>query len=163
MDEEQKTLGLSNVNHLEKLYNGWFLDYASYTILDRAVPYFEDGLKPVQRRILHTMYEMNDGSFHKVAGIVGDTMHYHPHGDASIYTALVNMGQKNLRIYFICRCMYNFHNRNFSLNEWNPQKTCFLLRSSLSIKVHKRFINTIKINLIISIKNEYLIFNYINF
>ena len=84
MDEEQKTLGLSNVNHLEKLYNGWFLDYASYTILDRAVPYFEDGLKPVQRRILHTMYEMNDGSFHKVAGIVGDTMHYHPHGDASI-------------------------------------------------------------------------------
>ena len=98
MDEEQKTLGLSNVNHLEKLYNGWFLDYASYTILDRAVPYFEDGLKPVQRRILHTMYEMNDGSFHKVAGIVGDTMHYHPHGDASIYTALVNMGQKNLLI-----------------------------------------------------------------
>ena len=98
MDEEQKTLGLSNVNHLEKLYNGWFLDYASYTILDRAVPYFEDGLKPVQRRILHTMYEMHDGSFHKVAGIVGDTMHYHPHGDASIYTALVNMGQKNLLI-----------------------------------------------------------------
>lgn len=98
MDEEQKTLGLSNVNHLEKLYNGWFLDYASYTILDRAVPYFEDGLKPVQRRILHTLFEMHDGSFHKVAGIVGDTMHYHPHGDASIYSALVNMGQKNLLI-----------------------------------------------------------------
>lgn len=97
MDENQ-TLGLSNVNHLEKLYNGWFLDYASYTILDRAVPYFEDGLKPVQRRILHTLFEMHDGSFHKVAGIVGDTMHYHPHGDASIYSALVNMGQKNLLI-----------------------------------------------------------------
>lgn len=96
--DEQNNLGLSNVNHLEKLYNGWFLDYASYTILDRAVPYFEDGLKPVQRRILHTLFEMHDGSFHKVAGIVGDTMHYHPHGDASIYSALVNMGQKNLLI-----------------------------------------------------------------
>ncbi len=96
--EEQNTLGLSNANHLEKLYNGWFLDYASYVILDRAVPYFEDGLKPVQRRILHTMFKTNDGKFHKVAGIVGDTMHFHPHGDASIYSALVNLGQKNLLV-----------------------------------------------------------------
>ena len=98
MDEELNTLGLSNANHLEKLYNGWFLDYASYTILDRAVPYFEDGLKPVQRRILHTMFKTNDGKYHKVAGIVGDTMHFHPHGDASIYSALVNIGQKNLLV-----------------------------------------------------------------
>lgn len=96
--EENQTLGLSNANHLEKLYNGWFLDYASYVILDRAVPYFEDGLKPVQRRILHTMFKTNDGKYHKVAGIVGDTMHFHPHGDASIYSALVNLGQKNLLI-----------------------------------------------------------------
>jgi len=96
--DEQNTLGLSNVNHLEKLFNSYFLDYASYVILDRAVPYFEDGLKPVQRRILHTMFKTNDGKYHKVAGIVGDTMHFHPHGDASIYTALVNLGQKNLLI-----------------------------------------------------------------
>ncbi len=95
---EENVLGLSNANHLEKLYNTWFLDYASYVILDRAVPYFEDGLKPVQRRILHTMFTTNDGKLHKVAGIVGDTMHYHPHGDASIYEALVNLGQKNLLI-----------------------------------------------------------------
>ena len=62
---EEKTLGLSNANHLEKLYNTWFLDYASYVILDRAVPYFEDGLKPVQRRVLHTLSEMHDGRFQK--------------------------------------------------------------------------------------------------
>ena len=97
MDEEQKTLGLSNVNHLEKLYNGWFLDYASYTILDRAVPYFEDGLKPVQRRTLYDMYELgirSDRPYRKSARIVGDTMgKYHPHGDSSIYDALVVMAQ----------------------------------------------------------------------
>ena len=67
-------LGLSNANHLEKLYDGWFLDYASYVILDRAVPYFEDGLKPVQRRILHTLFEMNNGKLNKVANVVGATM-----------------------------------------------------------------------------------------
>lgn len=95
---EEKTLGLSNANHLEKLYNTWYLDYASYVILDRAVPYFEDGLKPVQRRILHTLSEMHDGRFQKVATIVGRTMAYHPHGDASIGDALVNLGQKNLLV-----------------------------------------------------------------
>ena len=95
---EEKTLGLSNANHLEKLYNTWFLDYASYVILDRAVPYFEDGLKPVQRRVLHTLSEMHDGRFQKVATIVGRTMAYHPHGDASIGDALVNLGQKNLLV-----------------------------------------------------------------
>lgn len=91
-------LGLSNANHLEKLYDGWFLDYASYVILDRAVPYFEDGLKPVQRRILHTLSEMNNGHLIKVANVVGATMKYHPHGDSSIYTALVGLGQKDLLI-----------------------------------------------------------------
>ncbi len=98
MNEEKKTLGLSNANHLEKLYDGWFLDYASYVILDRAVPYFEDGLKPVQRRILHTLFEMHDGRYHKVANIVGRTMQYHPHGDASIGDALVGLGQKDLLV-----------------------------------------------------------------
>lgn len=91
-------LGLSNASHLEKLYDGWFLDYASYVILDRAVPYFEDGLKPVQRRILHTLSEMNNGHLIKVANVVGATMKYHPHGDSSIYTALVGLGQKDLLV-----------------------------------------------------------------
>lgn len=98
MSEERKTLGLSNANYLEKLYDGWFLDYASYVILDRAVPYYEDGLKPVQRRILHTLFDMHDGRYHKVANIVGRTMQLHPHGDASIGDALVTMGQKDLLI-----------------------------------------------------------------
>jgi topoisomerase-4 subunit A len=74
------------------------LDYASYVILDRAVPTLEDGLKPVQRRILHALKEMDDGRFHKVANAIGQTMQYHPHGDASIYEALVNLGQKDLLI-----------------------------------------------------------------
>jgi len=87
-------------DHLENLYENWFLDYASYVILDRAVPYYEDGLKPVQRRILHTLYEMHksDERMHKVANIVGRAMQFHPHGDASIGDALVNMGQKKLLI-----------------------------------------------------------------
>jgi topoisomerase-4 subunit A len=87
-------------DHLENLYDNWYLDYASYVILDRAVPYYEDGLKPVQRRILHTLYEMNrsDERMHKVANIVGRSMQYHPHGDVSIGDALVNMGQKKLLI-----------------------------------------------------------------
>ncbi|MFN8394709.1 MAG: DNA gyrase/topoisomerase IV subunit A [Bacteroidia bacterium] len=80
------------------LYQNWFLDYASYVILDRAVPYLEDGLKPVQRRILHSMYELDDGRFHKVANIIGYTMQYHPHGDQAIGDALVNMGQKDLMV-----------------------------------------------------------------
>jgi topoisomerase-4 subunit A len=75
-------------------YRNWFLDYASYVILDRAVPHLDDGLKPVQRRILHTLWEKDDGRFHKVANIVGATMAYHPHGDASIGAALVGMGQR---------------------------------------------------------------------
>ncbi len=79
-------------------YKSWFLDYASYVILERAVPAVEDGLKPVQRRILHAMKEMDDGRFNKVANIIGQSMQYHPHGDASIGDALVNMGQKDLLI-----------------------------------------------------------------
>ena len=79
-------------------YRTWFLDYASYVILERAVPAVEDGLKPVQRRILHAMKEMDDGRFNKVANIIGQSMQYHPHGDASIGDALVNMGQKDLMI-----------------------------------------------------------------
>jgi topoisomerase-4 subunit A len=79
---------------LEKNYRTWFLDYASYVILDRAVPHMDDGLKPVLRRVLHTLWEMDDGRFHKVANIVGATMRFHPHGDASIGAALVGMGQR---------------------------------------------------------------------
>ena len=80
------------------MYKDWFLDYASYVILERAVPAIEDGLKPVQRRILHAMKEMDDGRFNKVANIIGQSMQYHPHGDASIGDAIVNMGQKDLLI-----------------------------------------------------------------
>lgn len=83
---------------LSGMYRDWFLDYASYVILDRAVPHIDDGLKPVQRRILHAMKKSDDGRFHKVAGIVGDTMKLHPHGDASIKDALVQLGQKNYLI-----------------------------------------------------------------
>ena len=86
------------MKHLPGMFRTWFLDYASYVILDRAVPYLEDGLKPVQRRILHTMKEMHDGRYTKVANIVGQTMQYHPHGDASIGDALVQLGQKDLLI-----------------------------------------------------------------
>jgi topoisomerase-4 subunit A len=83
---------------LSGMYKEYFLDYASYVILERAVPDIDDGLKPVQRRILHAMKEMDDGRFHKVANIIGQTMQYHPHGDAAIGDALVNMGQKDLLI-----------------------------------------------------------------
>ncbi|HYF30600.1 MAG TPA: DNA gyrase/topoisomerase IV subunit A [Chitinophagaceae bacterium] len=83
---------------VENQYETWFLDYASYVILERAVPAVEDGLKPVQRRILHAMKEMDDGRFNKVANIIGQSMQYHPHGDASIGEALVNLGQKDLLI-----------------------------------------------------------------
>ena len=84
--------------HLSGMYQTWFLDYASYVILERAVPHIGDGLKPVQRRILHSMKELDDGRFNKVANIVGNTMQYHPHGDASIGDALVQLGQKDLLI-----------------------------------------------------------------
>ena len=83
---------------LEGMYKSWFLDYASYVILERAVPDVIDGLKPVQRRILHAMKEMDDGRFNKVANIIGQTMKYHPHGDASIGEALVQLGQKDLMV-----------------------------------------------------------------
>ena len=86
------------LKHLSGMYESWFLDYASYVILERAVPAMYDGLKPVQRRILHAMKEMDDGRFNKVANIIGQTMQYHPHGDASIGDALVQLGQKDLLI-----------------------------------------------------------------
>ncbi|MGV8879669.1 MAG: DNA gyrase/topoisomerase IV subunit A [Sphingobacteriaceae bacterium] len=89
---------LHNVKPLSGLYEDWFLDYASYVILDRAVPHIHDGLKPVQRRILHSLKEMDDGRFNKAANVIGNTMKYHPHGDASIGDAMVQIGQKNLLI-----------------------------------------------------------------
>lgn len=89
---------VKNESGIHGQYKTWFLDYASYVILERAVPAIEDGLKPVQRRILHAMKEMDDGRFNKVANIIGQSMQYHPHGDASIGDALVNMGQKDLLI-----------------------------------------------------------------
>lgn len=92
MDSEIK------LKSMEGLYENYFLDYASYVILERAVPSLLDGLKPVQRRILHSMWEMDDGRYHKVANIIGQTMQYHPHGDAAIGDALVHMGQKGLLI-----------------------------------------------------------------
>lgn len=87
-----------NIVPVNGLYENWFLDYASYVILERAVPSLQDGLKPVQRRILHSMREMEDGRYNKVANIIGNTMKYHPHGDASIGDALVQLGQKDLLI-----------------------------------------------------------------
>lgn len=86
------------ITYLSGMYKQWFLDYASYVILERAVPYVIDGLKPVQRRILHAMREMDDGRYNKVANIIGQTMQYHPHGDASIGDALVQLGQKDLLV-----------------------------------------------------------------
>lgn len=97
--EQQEENGrVRSIQHLSGMFEKWFLDYASYVILERAVPYVNDGLKPVQRRILHAMKEMDDGRFNKVANIVGSTMAYHPHGDASIKDALVQLGQKNLLV-----------------------------------------------------------------
>ena len=87
-----------NIIPVNGLYKNWFLDYASYVILERAVPSLSDGLKPVQRRILHSLKEMDDGRYNKVANVIGNTMKYHPHGDASIGDALVQLGQKNLLI-----------------------------------------------------------------
>jgi topoisomerase-4 subunit A len=89
---------LPKVIHLSGMYQDWFLDYASYVILERAVPHMDDGLKPVQRRILHAMKRLDDGRYNKVANIIGHTMQYHPHGDASIGDALVQLGQKDLLI-----------------------------------------------------------------
>jgi len=93
--EEQE---VSTITQVDGMYESWFLDYASYVILERAVPDIHDGLKPVQRRLLHSLKEMDDGRYNKVANVIGNTMKYHPHGDASIGDALVNMGQKDLLI-----------------------------------------------------------------
>lgn len=92
MEQNQK------ITHIDAMYQNWFLEYASYVILERAVPYVEDGLKPVQRRILHAMYELEDGRYNKVANIIGHTMKYHPHGDASIGDALVQIASKDILI-----------------------------------------------------------------
>ncbi len=92
MDQHKK------ITHIDTMYQNWFLDYASYVILERAVPLVEDGLKPVQRRILHSMWELEDGRFNKVANIIGHTMKYHPHGDASIGDALVQLASKDILI-----------------------------------------------------------------
>jgi len=94
----EKNDKIHNITSLDGLYENWFLDYASYVILDRAVPHLNDGLKPVQRRILHSLKEMDDGRFNKAANVIGNTMKYHPHGDASIGDAMVQIGQKNLLI-----------------------------------------------------------------
>ena len=93
-----ETTGDGEITGLKGMYEDYFLDYASYVILERAVPAIEDGLKPVQRRILHALKEMDDGRYHKVANVIGQTMQYHPHGDAAIGDALVNLGQKDLLI-----------------------------------------------------------------
>jgi len=95
-EENLNGKGADDVLHVDGMFKNWFLDYASYVILERAVPAIEDGLKPVQRRILHALNEMDDGRFNKVANVIGQTMQYHPHGDASIGDALVNIGQKEL-------------------------------------------------------------------
>ncbi|MEC9209973.1 MAG: DNA gyrase/topoisomerase IV subunit A [Bacteroidota bacterium] len=93
---EQNKNTQEEVIHVSGMYKNWFLDYASYVILERAVPHIHDGLKPVQRRILHSLKEMDDGRYHKVANVIGHTMKYHPHGDASIGDAIVQVGQKEL-------------------------------------------------------------------
>ena len=95
-DDVKQIEGITH--HLNQMYQNWFLDYASYVILERAVPHITDGFKPVQRRIMHSMKRMDDGRFNKVANIVGHTMQFHPHGDASIKDALVQLGQKDLLV-----------------------------------------------------------------
>jgi len=97
-DYQEEKIKHTDAIPVSGMYENWFLDYASYVILERAVPALEDGLKPVQRRILHSMKEMDDGRFNKIANVIGHTMQYHPHGDASIGDAIVNLGQKDLLI-----------------------------------------------------------------
>ena len=96
LDHQNETV--ETITKVTGMYKEWFLDYASYVILERAVPSLEDGLKPVQRRIMHSMKDLDDGRYNKVANIVGHTMQYHPHGDASIADAMVQIGQKELLI-----------------------------------------------------------------
>ncbi|MBS1650409.1 MAG: DNA gyrase/topoisomerase IV subunit A [Bacteroidetes bacterium] len=97
-DSENNHKDVDNITHVSGMFKNWFIDYASYVILERAVPAINDGLKPVQRRILHSMWELEDGRYNKVANLIGNTMKYHPHGDASIGDALVGIGQKDLLI-----------------------------------------------------------------
>ena len=99
MTENDENINTEDLNSLIKvggMYKEWFLDYASYVILERAVPDLMDGLKPVQRRILHSMFDLEDGRYNQVANVVGHTMQYHPHGDESISDAMVQVGQKEL-------------------------------------------------------------------
>ncbi|MGZ3932767.1 MAG: DNA gyrase subunit A, partial [Bacteroidia bacterium] len=98
IEQENGHGDMDSITHVSGMFKTWFIDYASYVILERAVPAVEDGLKPVQRRILHSMWELEDGRYNKVANLIGNTMKYHPHGDASIGDALVTMGQKDLLI-----------------------------------------------------------------
>ena len=104
MIEEEENNGLDNQNEnrseetitkVTGMYKDWFLDYASYVILERAVPAIDDGFKPVQRRIMQSMKDLDDGRYNKVANLVGHTMQYHPHGDASIGDAMVQLGQRS--------------------------------------------------------------------
>ena len=97
---------MEQVIRIKGMYNEYFLDYASYVILERAVPHLHDGLKPVQRRILHSLRELEDGRFHKVANAIGNTMKFHPHGDASIGDAMVQIGQREL----VLDCQGNWGN-----------------------------------------------------
>ena len=98
MEDNKSDSNLKKTNTISDMYQNWYIDYASYVILERAIPRYEDGLKPVQRRILHALKQMDDGRFHKVANVIGQTMQYHPHGDAAINDALVSIGQKDLLI-----------------------------------------------------------------
>ena len=95
---ENNDEGNDTITKVTGMYKDWFLDYASYVILERAVPAIEDGFKPVQRRIMHSLKELDDGRYNKVANVVGHTMQYHPHGDQSIGDAMVQIGQKELLI-----------------------------------------------------------------
>ena len=97
-EDQEQHLEQPTILSVSGMYQQYFLDYASYVILERAVPALKDGLKPVQRRLLHALKEMDDGRYHKVANVIGQTMKYHPHGDASIGDALVQLGQKDLLI-----------------------------------------------------------------
>jgi topoisomerase IV subunit A len=96
--EDANNGSIDNAVAVSGMYQDWFLDYASYVILERAVPTIEDGLKPVQTRIMHSMYELEDGRYNKVANIIGHCMKYHPHGDMAIGDAIVGLGQKDLLI-----------------------------------------------------------------
>ena len=98
LDQPEDENSGETITRVTGMFKDWFLDYASYVILERAVPAIEDGFKPVQRRIMHSMKDLDDGRYNKVANIVGHTMQYHPHGDASIADAMVQMGQKDLLI-----------------------------------------------------------------